>query len=169
VHDISIFYEPFRHLTSFEQLNLRATRAKDKCGSINIFEVQLSQYGLEQIFIGFFHAHQAAYLISPNTAVPRRRIMAEWHRSRGQGRSAFSRSPPGAPPATSAKLYGLEGLLRKPDPKITLSLPEDAELIDQLHKLTGKMPKFAQFNPPPAAPTPAPSPSPQRMEAEAAQ
>jgi hypothetical protein len=65
-------------------------------------------------------------------------------------------------------LHGLEGLLRKPDPRMTLSLPEDAELIDQLHKLTGKMPKFAQFNPPPATPTPAPSPSPQRMEAKAA-
>ena len=77
--------------------------------------------------------------------------------------------PPGALPTASAELHGLEGLLRKPDPKITLSLPEDAELIDPLHKLTGKMPKFAQFNPPPATPTPAPSPSPQRMEAEAAQ
>ena len=77
--------------------------------------------------------------------------------------------PPGALPTASAELHGLEGLLRKPDPKITLSLPEDAELIDQLLKITGKMPKFAQFNPPPAAPTPAPSPSPQRMEAEAAQ
>ena len=75
---------------------------------------------------------------------------------------------PAARPTTSADLHGLEGLLRKPDPKMTLSLPEDAELIDQLHKLTGKMPKFAQLNPPPAAPTPAPSPSPQRMEAEAA-
>jgi len=39
-------------------------------------------------------------------------------------------------------------------------LPEDAELIDQLHRLTGKMPKFAQFNPPPAASTEAP-PEPQ--------
>jgi len=68
--------------------------------------------------------------------------------------------PPGALPTASAELHGLEGLLRKPDPKITLSLPEDAELIDPLHKLTGKMPKFAQFNPPPATPTPAPSPSP---------
>ena len=76
--------------------------------------------------------------------------------------------PPAAPPATSADLHGLEGLLRKPDPRMTLSLPEDAELIDQLHKLTGKMPKFAQFNPPPATPTPAPSPSPQRIEAKAA-
>ena len=99
--------------------------------------------------------------------------MVEWHRSRGQGRSASSRSrprgAPGAPTATSADLHGHEGLLREPDPKITLSLPEDAELIDQLHKFTWKMPKFAQFNPPPAAPTPAPSLSPKRMKAEAAQ
>jgi hypothetical protein len=72
----------------------------------------------------------------------------------------------GVVPAPFVDLHGLEGLLRKPDPKIVLSLPEDAELIDQLHKLTGKMPKFAQFNPQPAAATaapqpPSPQPSPQ--------
>ena len=103
---------------------------------------------------------------------PRYRVDALWLNGTGPEVKAEApppAAPPGAPPATSAELHGLEGLLRKPDPKITLSLPEDAELIDPLHKLTGKMPKFAQFNPPPAAPTPAPSPSPQRMEAEAAQ
>ena len=68
--------------------------------------------------------------------------------------------PPNETPAPFVDLHGLEGLLRKPDPKIVLSLPEDAELIDQLHRLTGKMPKFAQFNPPPAASTEAP-PEPQ--------
>ena len=62
--------------------------------------------------------------------------------------------PPNETPAPFVDLHGLEGLLRKPDPKIVLSLPEDAELIDQLHKLTGKMPKFAQFTPPPPAPKP---------------
>ena len=61
---------------------------------------------------------------------------------------------PNETPAPFVDLHGLEGLLRKPDPKIVLSLPEDAELIDQLHKLTGKMPKFAQFTPPPPAPKP---------------
>ena len=62
--------------------------------------------------------------------------------------------PPNETPAPFVDLHGLEGLLRKPDPKIVLSLPEDAELIDQLHELTGKMPKFAQFTPPPPAPKP---------------
>ena len=67
--------------------------------------------------------------------------------------------PPNETPAPFVDLHGLEGLLRKPDPKIVLSLPEDAELedaelIDQLHKLTGKMPKFAQFTPPPPATKP---------------
>ena len=62
--------------------------------------------------------------------------------------------PPNETPAPFVDLHGLEGLLRKPDPKIVLSLPEDAELIDQLHKLTGQMPKFAQFTPPPPAPKP---------------
>jgi hypothetical protein len=107
-----------------------------------------------------------SFLLTPQYRVDA--LCVEWHRSRGQGRSASSRSRPRGAPATSADLHGLEGLLRKPDPRMTLSLPEDAELIDQLHKLTGKMPKFAQFNPPPATPTPAPSPSPQRMEAKAA-
>ena len=67
--------------------------------------------------------------------------------------------PPNETPAPFVDLHGLEGLLRKPDPKIVLSLPEDAELIDQLHKLTGKMPKFAQFTPPPPAPKPEHPPS----------
>ena len=103
---------------------------------------------------------------------PQYRVDALWLNGTGPEEVKAEAPPPAAapaaPPATSADLHGLEGLLRKPDPKMTLSLPEDAELIDQLHKLTRKMPKFAQFNPPPAAPTPAPSPSPQRMEAEAA-
>ena len=103
---------------------------------------------------------------------PQYRVDALWLNGTGPEVKAEAPPPatvPGAPPATSADLHGLEGLLRKPDPKMTLSLPEDAELIDQLHKLTGKMPKFAQFSPPPAAPTPAPSPSPKRTQAEAAQ
>ena len=109
----------------------------------------------------------ASFLLTPQYRVDALR----WN---GTGPEVKAEAPPpaaapGAPPTTSADLHGLEGLLRKPDPKMTLSLPEDAELIDQLHKLTGKMPKFAQFNPPPAAPTPAPSPFPKRMEAEAAQ
>ena len=92
----------------------------------------------------------------------------------GTGPEVKTEAPPpleplGVTPATSADLHELEGLLRKPDPKITLCLTEDANLIDQLHNLTGIMPKFAQFNPPPAAPTPEPSPSAQRVEAEAAQ
>ena len=100
----------------------------------------------------------ASFLLTPQYRVDALR----WN---GTGPEVKAEAPPpaaapGAPPTTSADLHGLEGLLRKPDPKIILSLPEDAELIDQLHKLTGKMPKFAQFNPPPATPTPAPSPSP---------
>jgi hypothetical protein len=77
----------------------------------------------------------------------------------GTGPEVKTEAPPAAElpnetPAPFVDLHGLEGLLRKPDPKIVLSLPEDAELIDQLHKLTGKMPKFAQFTPPPPAPKP---------------
>ena len=72
---------------------------------------------------------------------PQYRVDALWLNGTGPEVKAEAPPPataPGAPPATSADLHGLEGLLRKPDPKITLSLPEDAELIDQLHKLTGK-------------------------------
>lgn len=69
------------------------------------------------------------------------RVDALWLNGTGPEVKAEAPPPsaaPGAPPATSADLHGLEGLLRKPDPKMTLSLPEDAELIDQLHKLTGE-------------------------------
>ena len=55
--------------------------------------------------------------------------------------------PPNEPPAPFVDLHGLEGLLHKPDPKIVLSLPEDAELIDQLHKLTGKNAKVRAIYP----------------------
>ena len=77
----------------------------------------------------------------------------------GTGPEVKTEAPPpleplGVTPATSADLHELEGLLRKPDPKITLCLTEDANLIDQLHNLTRIMPKFAQFNPPPAAAAP---------------
>ena len=103
---------------------------------------------------------------------PQHRVDALW--MDGTGPEVKTAAPPpleplGVTPATSADLHELEGLLRKPDPKITLCLTEDANLIDQLHNLTRIMPKFAQFNPPPAAPTPEPSPSAQRVEAEAAQ
>ncbi|WP_347821904.1 hypothetical protein [uncultured Planktomarina sp.] len=79
----------------------------------------------------------------------------------GTGPEVKTEAPPTAKtpnqaPAPFVDLRGLEGLLRQPDPKIVLSLPKDAELIDQLNKLISKMPKFAQFNLPPAAPTPAP-------------
>ena len=40
---------------------------------------------------------------------------------------------PNETPAPFVDLHGLEGLLRKTDPRIVLSLPEDAELIGQLH------------------------------------
>ncbi|MDO7720837.1 hypothetical protein, partial [Planktomarina temperata] len=105
----------------------------------------------------FSHARQASGLISPHSAVSRRRVDALW--LNGAGPEVKAEAPNEAP-APFVDLHGLEGLLRKPDPKIVLSLPEDAELIDQLHRLTGKMPKFAQFNPPPAASTEAP-PEPQ--------
>ena len=87
---------------------------------------------------------------------PQYRVDALW--LNGAGPEVKTEAPPPAEapneaPAPFVDLHGLEGLLRKPDPKIILSLPEDAELIDQLHKLTGKMPKFAQFNPPPTAST----------------
>ena len=57
----------------------------------------------------------------------------------GTGPEVKTEAPPpleplGVTPATSADLHELEGLLRKPDPKITLCLTEDANLIDQLHK-----------------------------------
>ena len=106
----------------------------------------------------------ASFLLTPQY-----RVDALW--LNGAGPEVKTEAPPpaeatGVVPAPFVDLHGLEGLLRKPDPKIVLSLPEDAELIDQLHKLTGKMPKFAQFNPQPAAPTaapqpPSPQPSPQ--------
>ncbi|MDC1468335.1 hypothetical protein N8380_06470 [Planktomarina temperata] len=90
----------------------------------------------------------ASFLLTPQY-----RVDALW--LNGAGPEVKAEAPNGAP-APFVDLHGLEGLLRKPDPKIVLSLPEDAELIDQLHRLTGKMPKFAQFNPPPAASTEAP-------------
>ena len=98
----------------------------------------------------------ASFLLTPQY-----RVDALW--LNGAGPEVKTEAPPpaeatGVVPAPFVDLHGLEGLLRKPDPKIVLSLPEDAELIDQLHKLTGKMPKFAQFNPQPAAPTAAPQP-----------
>jgi len=106
----------------------------------------------------------ASFLLTPQY-----RVDALW--LNGAGPEVKTEAPPpaeptGVVPAPFVDLHGLEGLLRKPDPKIVLSLPEDAELIDQLHKLTGKMPKFAQFNPQPAAATaapqpPSPQPSPQ--------
>ena len=91
---------------------------------------------------------------------PQHRVDALW--MDGTGPEVKTEAPPpleplGVTPATSADLHELEGLLRKPDPKITLCLTEDANLIDQLHNLTGIMPKFAQFNPPPAAPAAAPT------------
>ena len=100
----------------------------------------------------------ASFLLTPQY-----RVDALW--LNGAGPEVKTEAPPpaeptGVVPAPFVDLHGLEGLLRKPDPKIVLSLPEDAELIDQLHRLTGKMPKFAQFNPPPAASTEAP-PAPQ--------
>jgi hypothetical protein len=55
--------------------------------------------------------------------------------------------PPNETPAPFVDLHGLEGLLRKPDPKIVLSLPEDAELIDQLHKLTWENAKVRAIYP----------------------
>ena len=94
----------------------------------------------------------ASFLLTPQY-----RVDALW--LNGAGPEVKAEAPNEAP-APFVDLHGLEGLLRKPDPKIVLSLPEDAELIDQLHRLTGKMPKFAQFNPPPAASTEA-SPAPQ--------
>lgn len=94
----------------------------------------------------------ASFLLTPQY-----RVDALW--LNGAGPEVKAEAPNEAP-APFVDLHGLEGLLRKPDPKIVLSLPEDAELIDQLHRLTGKMPKFAQFNPPPAASTAAP-PEPQ--------
>ena len=94
----------------------------------------------------------ASFLLTPQY-----RVDALW--LNGAGPEVKAEAPNEAP-APFVDLHGLEGLLRKPDPKIVLSLPEDAELIDQLHRLTGKMPKFAQFNPPPAASTEAP-PEPQ--------
>ena len=114
----------------------------------------------------------ASFLLTPQY-----RVDALW--LNGAGPEVKTEAPPpaeptGVVPAPFVDLHGLEGLLRKPDPKIVLSLPEDAELIDQLHKLTGKMPKFAQFNPQPDAATaapqqPSPQPSPQRpAEAEEA-
>ena len=90
----------------------------------------------------------ASFLLTPQY-----RVDALW--LNGAGPEVKAEAPNEAP-APFVDLHGLEGLLRKPDPKIVLSLPEDAELIDQLHRLTGKMPKFAQFNPPPAASTEAP-------------
>jgi len=100
----------------------------------------------------------ASFLLTPQY-----RVDALW--LNGAGPEVKTEAPPpaeptGVVPAPFVDLHGLEGLLRKPDPKIVLSLPEDAELIDQLHKLTGKMPKFAQFNPQPAAATAAPQPQP---------
>jgi len=100
----------------------------------------------------------ASFLLTPQY-----RVDALW--LNGAGPEVKTEAPPPAEapneaPAPFVDLHGLEGLLRKPDPKIVLSLPEDAELIDQLHRLTGKMPKFAQFNPPPATSTEAP-PEPQ--------
>ena len=87
----------------------------------------------------------ASFLLTPQY-----RVDALW--LNGAGPEVKAEAPNGAP-APFVDLHGLEGLLRKPDPKIVLSLPEDGELIDQLHRLPGKMPKFAQFNPPPAAAT----------------
>ncbi|MDA7482993.1 hypothetical protein N9A39_05855 [Planktomarina temperata] len=81
----------------------------------------------------------ASFLLTPQY-----RVDALW--LNGAGPEVKAEAPNGAP-APFVDLHGLEGLLRKPDPKIVLSLPEDAELIDQLHRLTGKMPKFAQFQP----------------------
>ena len=107
----------------------------------------------------------ASFLLTPQY-----RVDALWLNGTGPEVKAEAPLPrPRGAPATSADCTGSKGCCANQIRKSTLSLPEDAELIDQLHKLTGKMPKFAQFNPPPAAPTPAPSPSPQRMEAEAAQ
>ena len=90
---------------------------------------------------------------------PQYRVDVSW--LNGTGPEVKTEAPPTAKtpnqaPAPFVDLRGLEGLLRQPDPKIVLSLPKDAELIDQLHKLIRKMPKFAQFNSLPAAPTPAP-------------
>ena len=102
---------------------------------------------------------------------PQYRVDALW--LNGAGPEVKTEAPPPAEapneaPAPFVDLHGLEGLLRKPDPKIILSLPEDAELIDQLHKLTGKMPKFAQFNPPPTASTATPPEPPPPLKAETA-
>ena len=108
----------------------------------------------------------ASFLLTPQY-----RVDALW--LNGAGPKVKTEAPPPAEPPNEAPapfvdLHGLEGLLRKPDPKIVLSLPEDAELIDQLHKLTGKMPTFAQFNPPPATATAAPPEPPPPLKAETA-
>jgi hypothetical protein len=108
----------------------------------------------------------ASFLLTPQY-----RVDALW--LNGAGPEVKTEAPPPAEapneaPAPFVDLHGLEGLLRKPDPKIILSLPEDAELIDQLHKLTGKMPKFAQFNPPPTASTATPPEPPPPLKAETA-
>jgi hypothetical protein len=108
----------------------------------------------------------ASFLLTPQY-----RVDAIW--LNGAGPEVKTEAPPPAEapneaPAPFVDLHGLEGLLRKPDPKIILSLPEDAELIDQLHKLTGKMPKFAQFNPPPTASTATPPEPPPPLKAETA-
>ena len=80
----------------------------------------------------------ASFLLTPQY-----RVDALW--LNGAGPEVKTEAPPPAEapneaPAPFVDLHGLEGLLRKPDPKIILSLPEDAELIDQLHKLTGNHP-----------------------------
>ena len=108
----------------------------------------------------------ASFLLTPQY-----RVDALW--LNGAGPEVKTEAPPPAEapneaPAPFVDLHGLEGLLRKPDPKIVLSLPEDAELIDQLHRLTGKMPKFAQFNPPPTASTATPPEPPPPLKAETA-
>jgi len=72
----------------------------------------------------------ASFLLTPQY-----RVDALW--LNGAGPEVKAEAPNEAP-APFVDLHGLEGLLRKPDPKIVLSLPEDAELIDQLHRLTGK-------------------------------
>ena len=94
----------------------------------------------------------ASFLLTPQYRVDELWLTGEGPEVKTEAPPAAE--PPNETPAPFVDLQGLEGLLRKPDPKIVPSLPEDAELIDQLHKLTGKMPKFAQFTPPPPAPKP---------------
>ena len=71
---------------------------KTNVESIAIFEGSASVTRSRTDFHRIFSCSPSGLPHFSSRAVPRRRIMAEWHRSRGQGRSATARRPPGRDP-----------------------------------------------------------------------